>query len=147
MPFAKQKDVVNHSHKYSFLTPLAPAKAPAAFAAQWRSGLLSGPDGNAKYLLLFSSSSNILLHWNLLVYITTALLWSLEMKVYLAGLLCLEKTNYFLTLTHLSFSISLNDSLSDFLMFIFSVSTWSWQRQKFKEVPLFLKTESWKLIL
>ena len=55
------------------------------------------------------------------------MLWSLEMKVYPAGLLCLEETNYSLTLNHLSFSISLNNSLTDFLLFIFLPSSSSWK--------------------
>lgn len=65
------------------------------------------------------------------------------MKVYPAGLLCLEKTNYFLTLTRLSFSISLNDSLTDFLMFIFSMSTWSWQPSEIQRGATFPK--DWEL--
>lgn len=58
MAFAKQRDTVNHSHKYSDLAPVAPVKASAAFAAEWRSGLLFGLDGNAKYFFLFSFPSN-----------------------------------------------------------------------------------------
>ena len=58
--------------------------------------------------------------------ITTTLLWSVEMKVYPVDILCLEETNDSLTLNHLSFSISLNNSLTDFLLFIFMASRSSW---------------------
>lgn len=147
MAFAKQKDIVNHSHKYSASAPLARVKASSAFAAQWRSGLLFDLDGNATYFFLFSFPSNPVTLKSACLFLdittTTTLLWSLEMKVYPAGLLCSEKTNYFLTLTRLSFSRPLNDSLIDFPMLIFSASTWSWQPSEIQRDATSLK--DWEL--
>lgn len=146
MAFANQRDAENHSHKYSALAPVAPVKTSAACAAEWRSGLLFGLAGNAKSFFLFSFPSNPVTLKSACLFLditTTTLLWSLEMKVYPAGLLCFEKTDYFLTLARLSFSRPLNDSLNDFPMFIFSASTQRWQPSEIQRDATF--PEDWKL--
>lgn len=146
MAFVKHRDAVNHSLKYSASAPLAPVKASAAFAAEWRSGPFLALNGNAKSLFLFNFSSNPFTQKSACLFLdisTTTLLWSLEMKVYPAGLLCFEKTNYFLTLTCLSFSRPLNDSLIDFPMFIFSASTQGWQASEIQRDAV--SPEDWEL--
>ena len=98
-----------------------------------------------QYLFIFSSSSTILFHWNLL----SILKYHHHLAVITGdeSLSCRFikpwETNYFLTVTHLSFSISLNVSLTDFLMFIFMASTWSWQPSEIQRGATF--PEDWEL--